>query len=98
MVLIACHCFWVVENPRQSLLVRYFRFEQLCNWISFVAGFQKGCTISHSITNLESHFPQKKLFDLFPGLPGRFLDAAAWWGMPKKNLHMVEQLEAGELS
>ena len=59
MVLIACNCFWVVENPRQSLLVRYFRFEQLCNWISYVARLH-GCTISHNITNMENHFPEKR--------------------------------------
>eukprot|EP00435_Cladocopium_sp_Y103_P017743 s3978_g4.t1 len=36
MVLIASNCLWILENPRQSLLVRHFRFEHLCNSIAYV--------------------------------------------------------------
>ena len=49
LILLANHCIWVLEQPRQSLLAHHKRFNWLVNHVCFVAWCR--CTVSNSWRN-----------------------------------------------
>lgn len=84
LVLLACHCLWLLEQPRQSLLATHRRFQWLINHVAYAPYFK---TMYRSI-DFAWWLIYAVLMSKRSGIFSVLLDAASWSSKSEAN-HML---------
>ena len=88
LILLANHCIWVLEQPRQSLLAHHKRFNWLVNHVCFVAWYC--CTVSKSLRNRSVKSSTLTLNACSWGIQCILLDDVTGTPQPKANNLLVQ--------
>ena len=87
MLLLAKHCFFILEQPSNTLLHRHHRWEHFCNQIAYAPGWKtgaifSGCLVVYNLVYMNSYPPA---CHLLVGVEARLLDAASWCSLGQKD-------------